>query len=743
MVGVLLWLMLGTGAADVAPSHGLADAFQIRRSGGAITIDGDLSDAGWRDVVPIEGWVETNPGDNIAPKVRSQGYLTYDDQHLYVGLYFYDPDPGAIRAPMGDRDNVPSYTDYGGIIVDADNDGRSAVMFLANPRGIQYDAVSNDASGEDSSPNFFWESEAEITEDGWVLELKIPFATLRYKQGDPQTWGIMLYRNRPRDFRYQMFTSRLSRERNCFICNVKPLHGLTKLPRGGNLVLAPFVSAIEQARSEGDLGGELVAEDPDYEPGLDVKWVPNQNMALDLTINPDFSQVESDTAQISANERFALFFPERRPFFLEGIDLFSTPIRAVYTRTMTAPKWGSRATGRLGKTAFTALVGQDRGGGVSIVPGANGSSLVDQDYDSDVAIIRARHDMGESFAGFLVTHRDTEIGGRNTLFGPDASWRPTDSDEVTAQYLFSVGETPEQLDLSDDFDGRSLSGHGLRLSWHHRTSTIDWYLAYNDFAREFRADNGFVPQVDYRKGFGEMGRTFRFTGRFIHRLRIFSFTDYSADRDGALLTQLFSAGCGMSGRYNSFMRYRFAREEVRAGGGTFTRDRFFFTADFRPGGFLSRVYLNGIVGDEVDFANERLGTGFTGEFNVTFRPGNATQLEFNSNYRDLDINDGAGDSQRLFQAWVARLRGTYFFNARTYFRLIGQRVETERDPLLYVDEVDERSGFFTGSALLAYKLNWQSVAFLGYGDDRELSELNHYERTGRQIFLKMSYAFQR
>ncbi|QTD48466.1 carbohydrate binding family 9 domain-containing protein [Sulfidibacter corallicola] len=738
-----MFLCLGVDASHTEDPPKLADSFHIERTSGTIDIDGDLSDEGWQGARPIEGWVETNPGDNVRPKVRNQGYLTYDDKYLYAGFRFFDPNPKGIRAPVGDRDNVPSYTDYGGVILDTDNDGRSARMFLANPRGIQYDAISNDASGEDSSPDFYWESKARITKDGWVLEIKIPFASLRYDRADPQTWGIMLYRNWPRDFRYQMFTSRLPRDRSCFICNVKPLEGLRKLPQGGNLVLAPFVSAVEESAPEGELGTPLDAEDPDYEPGLDVKWIPNQNLALDLTINPDFSQVESDTAQISANERFALFFPEKRPFFLEGIDLFSTPVQAVYTRTMTAPKWGSRATGRYGRTAFTALVGQDRGGGLTIIPGANSSSLVDQDYASDVAIARVRRDMGESFASFLMTHRKTDIGGRNTVLGPDFQWRPTDSDQITAQYLYSLGKTPDQPELTDEFDGRSLSGHGAEIEWEHETSTVDWELEYSDFSEEFRADNGFVPQVDYRKGFGEVGYTFRFKDRFIHRLRIYSFGDYSADLDGRLLTQLFSAGCGMSGRYNSFMRYRYAREEVRAGVETFVRDQFFFTVEFSPGGLLSSVYLYGFAGDEVDFANARLGKGLTSELEVTFRPGNALQVEFDGNYRYLDVDDDLGVDRRLFTAWVARLRGTYFFNARSYFRLIGQRVETERDPLLYTDEVSEKIGHFTGSALLAYKLNWQSVVFLGYGDDRELSELNRYEKSGRQVFLKVSYAYQR
>src|SRR5260221_5001079 len=134
------------------------EPLHISRAAGKITIDGDLSDEGWKGATRIDKWYETNPGDSTEPKVRNVGYLTYDDRLCYAAFEFDDPNPSAIRAPLGDRDNVPSFTDYGGIIVSARNDGRTAQMFLANPHGIQYDAITDDASGEDSSPDFFWES---------------------------------------------------------------------------------------------------------------------------------------------------------------------------------------------------------------------------------------------------------------------------------------------------------------------------------------------------------------------------------------------------------------------------------------------------------------------------------------------------------------------------------------------------------------------------------------------------------
>ena len=195
----------------------------VGRTTGEILIDGQLSDAGWADVDAIETWYETRPGDNVEPKVKNVGYLAYDDKFFYAAFRFSDPEPNKIRSPLANRDRVPSYTDYGGVMIDANNDGKTAQMFLANARGIQYDAINSDAAGEDSSPDFFWDSAARITEEGWILEMRIPFSSLRYTESNPEQWGIMLYRNRPREFRYQMFSSRLPRESTCFICNVKPL----------------------------------------------------------------------------------------------------------------------------------------------------------------------------------------------------------------------------------------------------------------------------------------------------------------------------------------------------------------------------------------------------------------------------------------------------------------------------------------------------------------------------------------
>src|SRR5436190_14112834 len=330
--------VFGQPLALAAQSRPAGETLHVTRATGAIKIDGNLSDEAWQAVTPVTTLYEANPGDNTPPKVRNAGRIAYDDEFLYAAFEVDDPNPRAIRAPYSDRDDTGSgFYDFGGIFVDASASGRTAKLFVVTPRNIQADSIVDDASGEATSPDFFWESETKITARGWMLEMRIPFTSLRYKNGDPQTWAIMMYRNYPRDRNYQFFSAKVPRGYNCFVCHANTLEGLQRLPAGGHFVAAPYVSSSDTGRPTAGLGSPLANDPMQQHVGVDVKFTPNSDTAVDLTVKPDFSQVESDVAQISANERFALFVPEKRSFFLEGVDLFQTPIQAVYTRTITAP----------------------------------------------------------------------------------------------------------------------------------------------------------------------------------------------------------------------------------------------------------------------------------------------------------------------------------------------------------------------------------------------------------------------
>src|SRR5436190_10858143 len=185
----------------------------VQRTDTPVVVDGDLSDAAWQHASKYETWYETNPGDNVEPKVKTVGWVAYDSKFLYVAIESYDNKPSDIIAPYADHDNISGNTDdYAGIIVDTRNDGKSAYLFLVTARGVQYDAITDDAgNGEDNSPDFFWDSAAKVNDHGWTMEMRVPFSAVRYDNPNPEAWGLTLYRNWPRDRRYQMFQQAAAR----------------------------------------------------------------------------------------------------------------------------------------------------------------------------------------------------------------------------------------------------------------------------------------------------------------------------------------------------------------------------------------------------------------------------------------------------------------------------------------------------------------------------------------------------
>jgi hypothetical protein len=226
--------------------------------------------------------------------------------------------------------------------------------------------------------------------------------------------------------------------------------------------------------------------------------------------------------------------------------------------------------------------------------------------------------------------------------------------------------------------------------------------------------------------------------------RAFYSFDRSTDRDGGLLNRRLSVGTGMDGKWSSFFRFWYALDRVRAGTVTLPRQQLLYIVQLSPSSKFNQIGVDGFVGQEIDFDGARTGRGANINFNATFRPTNHLELRFNEARRWLNVDTPAGSRARLFTASVDRLRATYTFTSRVFLRVIGQYVSTRRDPSLYSSSVARKDGAFGASALFAYKLNWQTVLFAGYGDSRELDETaQHLDRVGRQFFMKLSYAFQR
>jgi hypothetical protein len=731
------------GPAAVAQETGEPPEIRIARAAGQIEIDGALGDPGWQGAAKVDTFWETTPGENVEPKVRTVAWLTYDERYLYVAFELSDPDPKSIRAPLGDRDSISASIDYAGIALDTRNDRKTAIELLVTARNVQVDAIQGDATGEDTSLDLYWDSATRITDQGWNLEIRVPFSSLRYSGASPQTWGIHLFRNYPRDFRYLIVSAKLPRNSSCFVCHERTLTGLEGLPSGKHLVLAPYATAGRASSPAGPLGSPLDDSEDDWDGGLDAKWTPNADTALDATINPDFSQVESDVAQISANERFALFFPEKRPFFLEGLDLFSTPLSVVYTRTITSPRWGARATGELGDSVYTLLVADDRGGGSVILPGPEFSQLAPQDFSSTAVIGRVRHDLGRSFVSMVLTDRENDGGGYNRVVGPDVLWQPTDSDQITAQLLVSDTRTPDRPDLFPGWTGEDLTSHAMTVRWYHGARDWDWLLDYKDLGDDFRADLGFLPQVGMRQALVGLGHPFWSDG-LITKTRPFFSLYHIRDRDDELIYHQLFFGVEWAGPWNLFFEIHPLYEKTRVSGKVLSSRKMTGHLEMNPPHLFEKVGFDVRLGDEIDVAGVRPGKGGYADLHGTIRAGNHLETVLNYTRRWSELDRGPRDGDRLFAAEVERIKATWTFTSRAFLRLIGQNALFESDPSLYPFPIPKRDQGFSGSALFAYKLNWQTVLFVGYGDDRTFAvDTDRLERSGRQLFLKVSYAFQR
>jgi len=648
--------------------------------------------------IRLTTFYETWPGDNVAPPVRTVVAISYDAHALYVGIWAQDPDPSRVRAAYADRDNVGPGDDYVELVLDTRGDGRVGTIFRVSPRAVQADGVFNEAqfalgsNPDDLTPDFAWEARTAIGDSAWTAELRIPFTSLRYPQRERQTWGVIVQRVYPRELTHSLASVRLPRGTTCFLCHAQCVE-LTGLPTGGALAAAPYAT-----------GGK------DLRAGADVKWTPGAGTALDATLRPDFSQLEADVPQLSVNSQFALFYPEKRPFFLEGSDLFQTPLQVVYTRSIAAPEWGARATGEVGRTAYTVLVTRDGGGGSAIVPGPTQSTLVTRDFASTVGLARLRTAFPRGFAGLLAT--DREGGGHNRTLGSDFFWSPTGSDQLTGQLVAS--DTSGALDLA----------------WHHLERHAEWFADYRDVGAGFRADDGFLPQVGVRR-VNAWGDAILYRSGAIFWVSPWVQWQRVMDRTtGEVVSAYHAAAIQVSGVHDLYAQLRVVDERLRALDALLARRYGWLYLEVAPGRRLARVQFLARLGGDVDVANARPGRGAELSSTVVLHASDHLALEGMSDFAWLDVQAG-GVARRLFTAGIERLRATYNVTPRTAFRLVVQNERTRRDAALYLAPASAVEGGLTLSALLTYRWGWASALYLGLEDDRPGQQ---------QLFFKLQVA---
>ncbi|MEA2601691.1 MAG: hypothetical protein QOF89_2683 [Acidobacteriota bacterium] len=725
----------GAQEGEAKPPRSPHPIHRIERAASEIVVDGVLDEAAWQKAAKIELKYETRPGENTPPAVATEAFVTYDAGHIYVAFRAHDPDPSAIRAHVSDRDNAFS-DDFVGIVLDTFNDERRAFEFFVNPLGVQMDMFMDDVSGnEDSSWDAIWNTAGRIDEGGYTVEIAIPFSSLRFPRTEgEQTWGIDVLRFYPRSQRARISDHPLDRNVSCYLCQTAKMAGFAGITPGRNIELAPTVTAARTDQRQDFPSGPLREGGVKSDLGLTAKWGITPNLTLNAALNPDFSQVEADAAQLNVNTQFALFFPEKRPFFLEGADFFSTPFNAVFTRNVADPSWGVKLTGKEGKNAIGVFAARDEQTNL-LFPGSNGSSSAALGLQTTDAVLRYRRDFGSSSTvGVLFTGREGD-GYRNQLAGIDGLYRITDADRVRMQFLRSQTAYPREIATGFGQPSGTLAADAYQVAYNH--DSRDWfaYARYEDVGRDFRADMGFLPRVDYKFLLAGGGHVWNGDWRGFTRASLGSDWDRREDQRGQRLEELVEVTADCNGPLQSFVSLNVVRRDRFFNGVTF-RDTFSsLYTEMQPTGdlFLS---LSVNRGGEIDFVNTRAGDLVQISPSVRYDLGRHLRAQLSHVYQRLDVGSGS-----LFTANLTQLSGVYQLNVRTFLRAILQYTDVERNPALYLAAVDKRTESLFSQFLFSYKLNPQTVLFLGYSDTSDADQRIDLTRANRSFFLKLGYAW--
>jgi hypothetical protein len=735
----LLTLPISVAAQTAPPKELAARHFEIHRAASPIKIDGLLDEPAWASALTYDLPYEWSPGDNVAPPVHTDFLVTYDDDNLYAAWRAQDPDPAAIRAHLMDRDEIDTLVqdDHVVLVVDTFNDQRRGFQFRINPLGVQADAVFSENEGiEDFSFDMIWASAGRITADGYVVEIAIPLNQLRFPRvNGAQVWGFDVGRSYPRSARHRITASPRQRGAQCVLCQADKVSGFEDLKPGRNLELTPTVTAnrTDEVRT---FPGDLETGDEDVDPGVTARWGITPNLTLSAAVNPDFSQVEADAAQLQVNERFALFFPEKRPFFLEGIDIFSTPIQAVFTRTVVNPDWGAKVTGKEQRNAFGVFVASDEVNTLTI-PSNQGSAGFVLDEPVDSGVVRYRRDVGAaSSVGVLFTGREGD-DYHNRVAGLDGFFRFGANDSLRVQALRSDTLYPDQVARSFNQDLDAFQGDALLFGYDHSSRDWNWSVSYEDRDPAFRADSGYVPRVDVRNFAADALRNFYgdkddwwtqgTAGLFVSRVE---------DHTGQLTDESYDLYGNLSGPLQSFFEISIERNRELVQGVLYEgMNRVQASSSVQPSG-AARLAIFLDTGEAVDYQNNRPADLLLLNPSAELKLGSHLNARINHLFQRLDVDGG-----RLFEANLSQLRLVYNFNVRMFVRGIFQYLDLEQDPDLFTFPVDPKTETLFTQLLFSYKLNPQTVLFLGYSDDRLGLQGISLDQTSRTFFFKVGYAF--
>ncbi|WP_413403164.1 DUF5916 domain-containing protein [Pseudoalteromonas sp. KJ71-7] len=721
--------------------NALADKlnYQLAHINKNIDVDGLLNEPHWQQATRVAVNYQDEPNEKGTPPVKTDAYI-YDDGHnLYVAFVAYDPEPSKIRAALRDRDTLWQ-DDNVGLVIDTFNDERTGYEFYVNPLGAQGDIRMTDTDEwvSDLSWDAIWDSAGTINEDGYVVEMRIPFKALRFAQNQTDsTWGFSMMRNYQRDVLYQLSSTGFDRDIKCSLCQFDKITGFNNLAPSKNLQLTPTLTALRNDQKT-QVPGEWDNGDVDTEVGLDLRWGITKDAVINATINPDFSQVETDSLELDVNTTYSIYYAEKRPFFLDGASYFKSNLfELLYTRTIAEPNIGAKLTGKTDSHSYALMFADDDNSNV-LLPSNQGSGFASLNDKTKAAVARYQYDIGQQGTiGVTTTHRESS-DYHNTVLSVDGSYWFNQSD--TLNYQIANADTNNSKFLVDNYnlaESQSDMAYALKLTRDKRDYKL--YATYDNIGEDYRTDLGYQEKVDYEKvGFGG-GQTWY--GDEHDMLTTWSYTadwDKTWAQNGDLLEEEYEGYMTFQGQKQSVFELGLLNRYENYNGNFYNQNIGYFYTAFRPTKDL-RLSLYAEYASRIDYTNEQLGDVLTTQSQAVWDINNHWQLDVRHNYSHLDDYQG----RRVFTANLVDFRLYYKFSMRAMLKLILQFEDIDRNEDAYFYQVSEINKDYGSQLVYSYKINAQTLFYLGYSDKGYQDDsLKSIERDQRTFFTKVSYAWQ-
>jgi hypothetical protein len=725
-----------------------------------------------RKMLKIDKFIQQEPRDGAPVSQPTEAYLGYTGKNFYAIFLCFDKEPKKIRARMLRRELIDD-DDQIGLWLDTFHDQRHAYYFYVNPYGIQQDGLFAENGGPDNSFDTVWHTTGKLTGNGYMVMVEVPFKSLRFKQQSASlSWGVILIRVIPRNSEHSFFPPN-SNHIQGMLTKEGTINGLQEISPSHNIQFIPYTS-VEAFRSldERDPAADRFTGKHVYpKAGLDSKVVIKDSLVLDATVNPDFGQIESDDPQVTVNQRFEVFFPEKRPFFQENSNFFQTPLQLVFTRRIVDPLYGIRLTGKEGPWAIGAMLADDR---------SPGRSVIDTDplsgQSAYFGVLRVNRELGKNNSiGFIYTDRELQtnpntfcsaqrcvvgfnrIGGVDTQIKINQNWQ-MNAQAVTSETKFS--------------DGTHESGPAYHVFAERSSRAMEFNTMYQDISSGFDSETGFINRTDYRRFSNFAARRFHPEGKFLiaHSANIFqqSLWDHNGTRLDHLLNPQYQWDFPRNSNFSIFTVWEHERlRPVDFASLTTNRDY----AHLVGGAQINTQYFKWLnLAMEMDWGTAtnfvpRTGPPVLGYQNTAFaravvRPTKGLTIE--NTYlmtRLLDQNT----KLNIFNNHIMRSKWNYQFTKEFSLRLIGQYSTTIANPSLTT--LQNTKGF-NGDVLFTYLLTPGTAIYAGYNSDLQnldarllrvcdglpcapgqgfdglLRTRNNFINDGRQIFIKLSYLFR-